>query len=108
VTLKFHQAIGSKAGGVGPGVSPKTALTVGVTLIVGASRSGRRTPGRMQADPNRDDALDEWLDVGVVDVTDAGTFDSCEWPRIRHIRAIEVDVVTRSSDKQRPRSPTSE
>ena len=36
-TLKLHQAIaGSKLGGVGPGVSPKTALSVGVKVDVAA------------------------------------------------------------------------
>ena len=36
-TLKLHQAIaGSKLGGVGPGVSPKTALSVGLKVDVDA------------------------------------------------------------------------
>ncbi len=36
-TLKLHQAIeGSMLGGIGPGVSPKTALTVGLKVDVDA------------------------------------------------------------------------
>ena len=36
-TLKLHQAIeGSKSGGVGPGVSPKTALAVGLKVDMDA------------------------------------------------------------------------
>src|SRR6266849_193164 len=36
-TLKLHQAIeGSGSGGVGPGVSPKTALTVGLKVDIDA------------------------------------------------------------------------
>src|SRR2546430_898705 len=39
-TLKLHQAIeGSGLGGVGPGVSPKTALMVGLKIDVDALRS---------------------------------------------------------------------
>src|SRR5215831_20097420 len=44
-TLKLHQAIeGSALGGVGPGVSPKTALTVGLKVDVDA------LPGSLQSD----------------------------------------------------------
>ncbi len=48
-TLKLHQAIeGVKLGGVGPGVSPKTALAVGLKVDVDALPSNL-----LHADPAR-------------------------------------------------------
>jgi len=49
-TIKLHQAIeGAKLGGVGPGVSPKTALAVGLKVDVDAPQqfggNDRETPG---------------------------------------------------------------
>ena len=51
-TLKLHEAIaGAANGGVGPGVSPKTALAVG--LKVDAERgAGRRRAGRSRRAPS--------------------------------------------------------
>src|SRR5262245_4856863 len=49
-TLKLHQAVaGSKAGGIGPGLSPRAALAVGLKVdsevlssdLIGAIRKGR-------------------------------------------------------------------
>jgi hypothetical protein len=54
-TLKLHQAIaGAKNGGVGPGISPKTALSVGLKVdadaipsaACGQDQGGQGRPGR--------------------------------------------------------------
>jgi mono/diheme cytochrome c family protein len=57
-TLKLHQAIaGAKAGGVGPGVSPRTALAVGLKVDVDALP----------------DAVVSALKAGTVDLSDPAT-----------------------------------
>ena len=49
-TLQLHQAIeGAKLGGVGPGVSPKTALAVGLKVDSGRASTGLVSEPRRKA-----------------------------------------------------------